>query len=91
VPVDTFQANPWGHYNVHGNVSEWTEDCWNDKNAGNAGDGSARNSGECSRRVDRGGSWGYPPLGLRSADRDWRPTVDRGHGQGFRLARTLNP
>jgi len=56
VPVDSFQRNPWGLYNVHGNVWEWTEDCWNDSNGGIPSDGSARTKGyDCSRRVVRGG------------------------------------
>ena len=57
VAVDSFAANPWGLYNVHGNVWEWTEDCWNEKNAGNPGNGSARTNGDCGCRVLRGGSW----------------------------------
>ena len=68
VPVDSFEANPWGLYQVHGNVWEWTEDCWNDSNTGNPGNGSARTTGDCSRRVLRGGSWvnssAEPPRGL---------------------------
>ena len=40
-------------------LGEWTEDCWNDKNVGNVGDGTARANGVCARRVVRGGSWAY--------------------------------
>jgi formylglycine-generating enzyme required for sulfatase activity len=91
VPVDTFKANPWGFYNVHGNVREWTEDCWNDANAGNAGEGSARTSGQCNRRVVRGGSWMDTSHFLRSAYRFGASADYRSHSYGFRLARTLNP
>jgi formylglycine-generating enzyme required for sulfatase activity/serine/threonine protein kinase len=88
-PVDSFEPNQWGLYNVHGNVWEWTEDCWNDTNTGNPGDGSARTSGDCSRRVVRGGSWASYPRSLRSAFRARSTTVDRNTYQGVRLARTL--
>jgi formylglycine-generating enzyme required for sulfatase activity len=90
-PVDSFEGNPWGLYNVHGNVSEWTEDCWNDSNARNPGDGSARTTGDCSRRVVRGGSWLFPPLSLRSANRASESSSNRSRLQGFRMARTLAP
>jgi formylglycine-generating enzyme required for sulfatase activity len=92
VPVDTFEPNPWGLYNVHGNVWDWTADCWNDSNAGNPGDGSARTTGDCSIRVVRGGSWFFDPQFLRSAYRDRRKADSRYiDNLGFRLARTLNP
>jgi formylglycine-generating enzyme required for sulfatase activity len=91
VPVDSFEANPWGLFNVHGNVWEWTEDCWNDSNQGNPGNGSARTTGDCGGRVIRGGSWLQNPQSLRSANRSRGSADYRGSGQGFRLARTLNP
>jgi formylglycine-generating enzyme required for sulfatase activity len=91
VTVDSFAANPWGLYNVHGNVWELTEDCWNDKNRGNLGNGTARASGDCSRRVLRGGSWINPPYVLRSSARFWSFADYRCNARGFRLARTLAP
>jgi formylglycine-generating enzyme required for sulfatase activity/tetratricopeptide (TPR) repeat protein len=91
VPVDSFEANPWGLYQVHGNVWEWTEDCWNDSNTGNPGNGIARATGDyCNRRVLHGGSWFSLPLSLRAAFRSGHSTVDRFSFDGFRLARTIS-
>jgi formylglycine-generating enzyme required for sulfatase activity len=91
VPVNSFNANAWGLYNVHGNVWEWTEDCWNASNKGNSGDGRARTTGECNARVVLGGSCLDPPRFLRSAHRNSSLAVARTDYLGFRLARTLSP
>jgi formylglycine-generating enzyme required for sulfatase activity len=92
VPVDSFEPNPWGLYQVHGNVYDWTEDCWNESNTGNPGNGSARTASDCSKRVLRGGFWGYIPRNLRSAYRFWGSRSGiRYDFLGFRLARTLHP
>jgi formylglycine-generating enzyme required for sulfatase activity len=91
MPVDSFAANPWGLYNVHGNVWEWTQDCWNDSNDRNPGDGSASSSGDCSRHALRGGSWVSYAAGLRAASRVWYAVNYRGSRNGFRVARTLTP
>jgi formylglycine-generating enzyme required for sulfatase activity len=89
VPVDSFTANLWGLYNVHGNVWEWTEDCWNERNAGNPGDGTARSTGDCSLRVLRGASFNNAPHTLRSARRERDLLDNRVDTFGFRLARPL--
>jgi formylglycine-generating enzyme required for sulfatase activity len=91
VSVDSFEPNPWGLYQVHGNVWDWTEDCWNDTYQGAPTDGSARTSGDCKNRVLRGGSWDYDPRSLRSAFRARYSADDRDYDSGFRLARTLAP
>jgi formylglycine-generating enzyme required for sulfatase activity len=89
VAVDSFIPNAWGLYNVHGNVWEWTEDCWNEKNAGNPGDGTARLSGDCSLRVVRGASFNNAPHTLRAARREREPVASRLVTFGFRVARTF--
>jgi len=91
VSVDSFEPNAWGLYNVHGNVWEWTEDCWNELNDGNPGNGRARTAGDCASRVIRGGSWFSAPQNLRSANRARFIADVRLNHQGFRLARTLSP
>jgi formylglycine-generating enzyme required for sulfatase activity len=89
VPVDSFEPNPWGLYGVHGNVWEWTEDCWNRSNDGNPGNGLARKTGECDSRVLRGGSWTNNPIALRSAKRYYDSVLNRNIDVGFRVARDL--
>jgi formylglycine-generating enzyme required for sulfatase activity len=91
VPVDAFEPNPWGLYQVHGNVWEWTEDCWNDSNSGHPGNGSPRTSGDCGRHVVRGGSWYNIPAWLRAAHRYWYATDIRLPVVGFRVVRASNP
>ena len=91
VAVGSFGANDFGLHDVHGNVREWVEDCWNDSYLGAPADGSAWGSGDCSGHVLRGGSWSHEPRYLRSAFRSW---LDDGWWEidaGFRVARTLTP
>jgi formylglycine-generating enzyme required for sulfatase activity len=93
VPVDSFEANPWGLYQVHGNVWEWTEDCWHANNQGAPTDGSSWTTAcsDSSRRVLRGGSWVDFPQFLRAALRYGFTADYRGNVVGFRVARTLHP
>ena len=97
-PVGSFSPNPFGLYDVHGNVSEWVEDCWNESYHGAPADGSAweeeeswieTRNGRC-HRVLRGGSWYFRPGGLRSASRTSGWSVNPAN-VGFRVARTLKP
>jgi formylglycine-generating enzyme required for sulfatase activity len=90
VAVDSFQPNPFGLYQVHGNVWEWTEDCWNDSYNGAPADGSAWVSGDCKQRVLRGGSSGTHRWRLRAANRNGVLPV-RDYNVGFRVGRMLIP
>ncbi len=89
-PVGSFAPNAFGLHDMAGNVWQWTEDCWNENYHNAPADGSVRATGDCSRRVLRGGSWDDDPQNLRSADRNWNPADFRISDSGFRLARTLN-
>jgi formylglycine-generating enzyme required for sulfatase activity len=88
-PVGTRKPNPLGLYDMYGNVSEWVEDCAHDGYRGAPSDGSAWTSGNCTRRVVRGGSWIDRASSLRSSNRDWF-NFDQGRdGLGLRVAREL--
>ena len=83
--IDTL--NGWGVHDMHGNVWEWVEDCVNDSYVGAPADGSAWESGDCGKRVLRGGSWFDEPRNLRSANRNWYSTDFRINLNGFRVIR----
>ena len=86
----TFPANPWGLYDMHGNVWEWVQDRVHDNYDGAPQDGSAwEKDGDKSRRVLRGGSWLYNPRYLRAALRNGYSAVLSNDIVGFRVARQL--
>lgn len=87
--VGAYPPNPWGLCDMHGNVWDWVEDCWNESYAGAPDDGSAWTSGDCSRRVLRGGSWGDRADALCSSGRNRYLTALQYLNIGFRVARTL--
>ena len=89
MPVGSFPANPFGLHDMHGNASEWVEDCWNMTYQGAPFDGSAWERGDCSTRIRRGGSWDSLPWNTCSASRFPRGIGFREDGGGFRVARTL--
>jgi formylglycine-generating enzyme required for sulfatase activity len=89
-PVGSFKPNAFGLYDMIGNAFEWVEDCVHGNYDGAPTDGSAWiKGGNCTYRMDRGGSWNFAPDELRSAYRDSSPTGQRIDNLGFRVGRTL--
>jgi len=86
----TFAPNPWGLFDMHGNVWEWVQDVVHDNYQGAPNTGMAwEEGGDQSRRILRGGSWLYNPRYLRSALRNGFSAALSNDIVGFRVARTL--
>jgi formylglycine-generating enzyme required for sulfatase activity len=85
LPVGSLPPNPWGLYDVHGNVWEWTCSHYTDYDGGE--NKCADMNDTDGRRVGRGGSWGSGPQAVRSAFRGRPGPNQRNKYLGFRLAR----
>ena len=81
------KPNPWGLYDMHGNVGEWVQDEWHDYYDGAPTDGSVWEDGDGYYRIERGGSLFDNALGCRLASRIGIPLGISPSSTGFRLLR----
>ena len=88
-PVGMKLPNPWGLYDMHGNVWEWTQDTWHSNYDGAPTDGSAWESGAGADRVIRGVGWFSIAGGCWSSWRTYDDPGSRGSHLGFRLLKEM--
>jgi len=87
-PVGGRAPNPWGLFDMYGNVWEWVQDCWHDNYQKAPHEGNIWSGGDCSRRMLRGGGWNSPANFARSAVRGSYSPQLNDPDNGFRLARS---
>jgi len=90
-PAESGKPNPFGLYNILGNVRQWAADCWNATPSSAPSNGAPVSTGDCTAHATRGGSWDDKPAELRAAARSWESADERSPYVGFRVARTLAP
>ncbi|MEG4494529.1 bifunctional serine/threonine-protein kinase/formylglycine-generating enzyme family protein [Microcoleus sp. D3_18_C4] len=88
--VGSFPPNPFGLYDMHGNVWEWCSDKWHDNYNGAPTDGSSWETGTNNNRVRRGASWDNDAVHCRSANRGRNWAVHRSRHLGFRVAASVS-
>jgi len=87
--VGAYPPNPWGIFDMHGNVAEWCADFYGNYPPGEALDPEGPPTG--NSRVYRGGSWMTEPACCRAARRDHSPPGCSSADLGFRVVLCLGP
>jgi len=88
-PVGLKKPNPFGLYDLYGNVQQWVRDCWHDDYAGAPTEAEAWIFPGCVTRVVRGGFIGYGQSEMRSSSREPMDAKTSSTFVGFRVARSL--
>lgn len=87
-PVGSFKANPFGLYDMNGNIRQWVMDCDSPYPQGSPTDGKP-DTADCTKRRQRSGSWNsIPAHGFASGNHTESPDY-RSSSLGFRVARPL--
>lgn len=86
-PVKSYPPNPWGLYDIHGNVWEWCRDRFGPYDPAPAVDPQGPDAG--TMHVRRGGSWYRYGYSCRSANRAYAHPASRFQTTGFRLVREI--
>lgn len=87
-PVNQFKANPWGLYQVHGNVWEWTCSVYAAKYNGAENLCIEADKITADQNIVlRGGAWNTKSHFARSATRGWTESFNQNDSIGFRLVR----
>lgn len=88
-PVGSQISNPFGLFDMHGNVAEWVEDCYHDTYHNAPAENTIWLSSPCSKRVLRGGSWfDIPRVGRSSTRYPAEPSL-KASNWGFRIVRVI--
>ena len=87
-PVASKKANPFGLFDVYGNVSEWVQDCWHDSYIGAPTDGSSWIT-SCDFHSSLYSNVGRIRRGYTSTERSVMSPYSKVNYLGFRLARDL--
>jgi formylglycine-generating enzyme required for sulfatase activity len=85
-PVGSFRPNPFGLFDMLGNIWEWVDDCWNPDLNNIPADGSAAQFGACDAHPTIGGSYGNTPYFTHAGARTMKDYDYRANSYGFRVA-----
>ncbi len=91
-PICSFPTNAFGLCDMHGNIYQWIEDCYETDITLLPTDGSPVKSGNCAVRGFRSNSFESNPKTMRSANRafQYAPSTRGRNYLGFRVAKNLN-
>lgn len=87
--VGSYPPNPFGLYDMNGNVWEWVSDCWHPSYEGAPSDARSWEEKDCRQRVLRGGSWRNDATYVYSTSRFYYDADVRYALHGFRVAKSL--